>query len=82
MGSSNMLIKLGQLLTKFGVEGEKAPQMEVSYSPPHNSSLAAAPTYKAVSNTDLYGKHHRNTLFNSPKNTIKSRHHTQKKLKL
>lgn len=27
-----MLIKLGQLLTKFGVE-EKAPQMEVSYSP-------------------------------------------------
>ena len=48
MGSSNMLIKLGQLLTKFGVEGEKAPQMEASHSPPHNSSHQSGPAEPQV----------------------------------
>ena len=48
MGSSNMLIKLGQLLTTFGVEGEKALQMEASHSPPHNSSHQSGPAEPQV----------------------------------
>lgn len=43
MGKSNILIKLGQLLIKFVVEGEKALHTEVSHSPPPNSSHQDGP---------------------------------------
>ena len=42
MGKSNILIKLGQLLIKFGAEGEKALHTEVSHSPPPNSATKMA----------------------------------------